>query len=321
MKFQGRLSGMSKRKPIKKIMAKKNDAAVTLEKTGAPDATFLSSLQVTNWTEFGIETTRHERRSLVQESTGDITQRINRDLTELADRVLNPKMALDHGKMENAAEHLSAMATMAARFLEDLSRTGAKFEIELAAARKHHWPVNLSLGRKKKPNSSEFIRTIHGFDKVKKYLVNIRLGESPAHPMKSLGNPKVKIFKKAAELLFSCLLDYRERGVWANFTPWAKDLSALKIPMTEDNVGDWWAVAKRWMNEQWVMHPEYFVHLKKACKHEKSRIDKSGKKIIEEKGVSLDRPDTGLFESQIKSHVIDLRLAEAFYDLVKPANL
>ena len=91
--------------------------------------------------------------------------------------------------------------------------------------------------------------------------------------------------------------------------------------MTKDNVNDWWAVAKRWMDEQWEAKPELFTPLKKACKHEKSRKGKDDKKIIEEKNVSLDRSDTGLFESEIKSRVIDLRLREAFFALAKPADL
>jgi hypothetical protein len=297
------------------------------EKAGAPPAFSLRALQIGNFLEHTIEETRLKRLFLAPESTDDITKRVWLELWELADRVLNPGMrrkGLENTAKEilegmadstNAAEKLSAMAVTAAELLEELADSNAKYEIILAAARNHKRPVNLSLGVRRKT------ATLQSAEDAKKYLIKIKLGKSPRGPLQSLTDPKATPFTKAAELILHDLLRWRERGAWANLTSWNKDLLFLHYPMTKNNVNDWWAVAKCWLDEQWETKPELFTPLKKACKHEKSRKGKDGKKIIEEKEVSLDRSDVGLFESQIKSHVIDLRLKEAFFALAKPADL
>jgi hypothetical protein len=222
---------------------------------------------------------------------------------------------------ENAAEDLAALASTAADILQQLAVTDARQQICSAAEIRNSWPVNIQLGVKRINGSREYGVTLKDAKKVKEFLQSIQLGRNPERPLKRLQDPEATPFTKAAELLLSRLLDWREDGACVNFTPWAKDLMSLDYPMTKDNVNDWWTVAKRWMDEQWEAKPELFTPLKKACRHEKSWKDKAGKKIIEEKEVSLDRSDTGLFDSEIKSRVIDLRLKEAFFALAKPADL
>lgn len=300
---------MKKRKATTKVVVKKERTAASQDKTGAPPAYFLQALQalqVENSVVYLVERMRTERESLAQESTDDITKRIYRDLLELAHRVRYPRTT--RKGLENAAEHLSAMATTAASFLEQLADTDAS-EIILAAMRKHFWPVNLQLGVKRKKGSSEYVKTLKGADKVKDYLVSIRLGQSPPSPLKSLNDPNATPFTKAAELLLRELLNWRDRGVWRNFTSlskltsWSNDLLLLDYPMTADNVDKWWAVAKHWMDEQWATNPQLFKPLIESCKS---------------KGWSLASGRHDNYPSEVRRTVIDVRLKEAFCALVAP---
>ena len=268
------------------------------QKTGAPPAYFLLSLEMGPSVLFLIEHTRAERASLAGEPTKEITKRVWHELLELAERVRYPRVS-SAGEFENAAQDLAAVATAGASFLEDLARTDAKPDIILAAARKTTWPVNLRLGVKRK--KGELCPTFESADKVKDYLISIRLGESPERILKHVQDPEANPFKRAAEMLVQALLDWREKGMfragqWDN--PWARELVSLDYPMTAANVGRWWAVAKLWMDEQWESNRDLFRPLIKHLK--------------------LDNPQ--YTESMVKSRVIDDSLKKAFKALVAPAE-
>jgi hypothetical protein len=279
------------------------------ENTGGPPASALQALQVGNWLEYTIEQNRQKRQLLAQDSTDKIAGRVWLDLWELADRVLNPMRLprFTRKGLENAAEQLSAMAVTAADLLEELADdSNPKYEIILAAARNHKWPVNLSLGRKGKTVS------LQGADDAKKYLIKIKVGWGPRGPLHSLTNPKATIFTRAAELILHQLLDWRERDAWKlpsgepdaweKRTSWNKDLLSLRYPMTARNVADWWALAKLWLDEQWEANPKLFKPLIASCKS---------------KGKSLAGDRHEHFPSEVRRDVIDVRLREAFFALAK----
>jgi hypothetical protein len=304
---------MKKRKPINNSTVKKGRTGANQEMTGAPPVFSLQALQVGNWLESTVELTRKKRESLAPESTDEIANRVWLELWELADRVLNPERMTRKGlenaaeqfleglpDSRNAAEKLSAMAVTATDLLEQLADSTAKNRISLAAARAHKWPVNLSLGVRRKT------ATLQGAEDAKIYLIEIELGKSPRSPLQSLTDPKATPFTKAAELILHDLLRWRERGAWANLTSWNKDLLSLYYPMTKDNVNEWWSVAKRWMDEQWEAKPEFFTPLIESCKS---------------KGWSLASGRHENYPSEVRRTVIDLRLKEAFFALVESPDL
>jgi hypothetical protein len=251
--------------------------------TGAPPAYFLKTLTVTSSVSLLIEHTRKEREFLVRQSTEEISDRIWLELLELAERIR--KIRLVNGKPENPANDLAVVAILAAKILEELATTDAKIEIMLAAARKNLWPVNLRLGVRKGKV------VLVGADKAKTYLTSIRLGENPPRILKNLQNPEASPFSKAAERLYNALLDWRDLGAWrGEITGWAKKLLLLDVPITSENVNDWWSVAKTWMDEQWVTHNEFFKPLIKQLK--------------------LDCPN--YTPSMVKRRVIDDSLKKAF---------
>jgi hypothetical protein len=295
-----------RKKPLKSIPFKKK-AVASPEKTDAPPAIFLEALKIGNLAELIVEQTKFQRQAsgLVEESTDKISDRVWLELVELADRVLYPRL-VPHGGLENAAEHLSATATAAANFLEQLAHTGAKDMIIAAAERKNSWPVNMRLGNRKKKGSNKFVATLQDFDKVKDFLIDIRLGQSSLGPLKSLNDLNATIFTKTAELLFSEMIHFREFGAAGFRTAWAKKLMLLRYPMTTDNNGEWWSVAKLWMDEQWKSNPELFEPLVAACKS---------------KGKSLAGNRHDLYRSEVKRNVIDVSLRSVFLALAKPANL
>jgi hypothetical protein len=190
-----------------------------------------------------------------------------------------------NGKLENAAVALAGVATVAASILEDLAATDSKVEITVAAARKNCWPVNMRLGKK----GGKVV--LVGANRVRAYLTSIRLSQRPPRILKNLQNPEASLFSKAAELLYSAMLDWRDHGAWrGQITPWAEKLLALDATITSQNVGDWWSVAKIWMDEQWEANKAFFNPL---IKH-------------------LGLHKRALYPSEVKRRVIDDSLKKAF---------
>ena len=285
--------------------AKKPRTKAEREKTGAPPAGFLSALEMEAPIHYLITGSRYERRSHHLLSSGDIMKRVWLDLLELAERIEYPKVS-SRG-LDNSAGNLATVAILAAQLLE-YSSSSKSYEVSqltsFAASEREFWPVLLRLGKKLNKKGE---RCLEGADKAKAYLIRIKQGQDAADKLKYFHDPNANKFNRAAELLLHELVRWRERGACGKITPWAKKLFALgDLPMTKDNVTDWWAVAKPWMDEQWKEHPELFTPLVKACKS---------------KGVALDSGRHDLYGCEVQRNVIDLRLKESFFALAKPADL
>jgi len=273
------------------------------EKTGAPDPIFLKSAPRQDGIGLLLSASRTDRGPLRQLATDEISKTVWLGILELSERVFWPKI-LPSGLLDNrAAKDLAAMATAAADILEELAFFDSpeiSRQVEFAGMAKNRWPVNLSLGAKKNVTGA----ILEGAEKAKAYLVKIRLGEAPAHALKHMGRD-TSIFNRAAQLLLQGLLDLKVRAIPTKMTSWFRDLYALESPMTGANVGKWWSVGKRWMDEQWKKNPDLFKPLIEACRIE-------GKKLAGE---------APLYGSEIRAHIIDLRLKRSFLALVRPSVL
>lgn len=290
----------NKRKSSESLLKRTKSAQ---EKTGAPPPDFLSALEMEAPIHYCITQSRKQRGSFCHITTNDIRKRVWLDLMELADRIDNPKMTSEG--LDDSAQALATVAMVAAELLEHLSSSDSYHErqmISFEARGRESWPVLLRLGVKRDKKGERYLE---GADKAKAYLIRIGQGRDAAG-LKYFGDRDANIFKRAAELLLHELIRWREQGAWRSpVTSWAKKLFALgDLPMTTDNVEKWWAVAKRWMDEQWETNPRLFKPLIESCKSK-------GKPV----------KDAPLYESEKKSRVIDLRLKEAFFALAKPADL
>ncbi len=240
------------------------------QKTGAPPAYFLLNLEVENGTYLLVENSRKERASLATASTDEIKKQIWWALLELAERVVWPKITPRGRLDQTAGRALAAMATSAASILEDLAFSSSievKRAMKCAAANKNYWPVKLGLGLKRKKDGKCY-QVLEGANKAKDYLVSIRLGKGCPTPVKHGNDASVSLFKRAAEYLLEGLLAWREefaRREKAKETRWLSKLLSLDYPMTQDNVDDWWAVSKRWMDEQWEANQKLFGPLIMVC--------------------------------------------------------
>jgi hypothetical protein len=286
---------------------KKGNSKQNPPKTGAPPAHFLAYLGVSR-SLLAAEYGRKQREFLAKQSTKEIAERINLELLELAYRV---RKTFLFGWFENEDKTkrdmrptlaLAVIGTLAANLLEELATTNP-LEIISTAARRNSWPVNMQLGKKNEKT------VLIGAGAVKDYLTKIRLGWKPPRIYANHRSPKTSPFRQAAELLYNSLLDWREIGAWRGYadgepTEWNRKLSSLRPPMTPCNVNEWWADAKEWMDEQWAENPDLFKPLIASCAS---------------KGKSLT--DAGLFESERKSRMINLRLKEAFFALAKATEL
>jgi len=286
-------------------------------KTGAPPAYFLLALGDLDPMTSLSQAWEKERESLATLPTEEIFDRIWYSLVELADRVGRPRLrpkgsdssepsvqleaALKSlADSSNAAQDLATVAISAANLLHELAHSKCfkvALDISFVARRRPTWPVNMNFVTK---NGK---RCLEGVEKVRTYLDKIQLGQNapfiPLHSMERNSSP----FKRAAESLLYHLYHQRKDPSLL-FTPWQKRLRSLEIPMTKENAKEWWSVAKAWMDEQWESNPELFKPLIASCAS---------------KGQSLTV--AGLFESEKKSRVIDLRLKEAFFALVKAVDL
>jgi hypothetical protein len=278
-------------------------------KTGAPRAAFLTHgvadpadiLRL----RLLVESSRKEREAFRSLPTDEVSKQLWWGLLELAERVMRPR--LTKGRLENAAGDLALIATAAARFLEDFARSNLDEEkrcINMAARRKSHWPVLLRLGSKRNRRGGPSA-TLEGADKAKAYLRSIQLGQDAPEAIKHIVDPNATPFKRTAAWFCQGLFDLQQEWRGA-LTPWARRLYALDLPMTGDNVEEWWSVAKEWIDEQWETNRDGFRPLIAACKS---------------KGKSLAGGRHELYESEVRRNVIDVRLKEAFFALAKPARL
>lgn len=274
--------------------------------TGAPPAGFLSALEMEAPIHYLITQSRMERISFGEMTTDQIMKRVWLDLIELADRIDNPKFTSKG--LDNSAQSLATVAILAAKLLEHSSSSNSFHERQLVrfeARERECWPVLLRLGVKRNKKGE---RCLEGADKAKAYLTRIEQGQDASNKLKYFGNCNANKFKRAAELLLHELVRWREQGAWrGTITSWAKELFALgDLPMTAENVEKWWAVAKRWMDEQWETNQKLFKPLIESCKS---------------KGKSLASDRHDLYPSEVRRTIIDLRLKEAFFALVESHGL
>ncbi|MDB6021275.1 MAG: hypothetical protein JWQ04_1132 [Pedosphaera sp.] len=233
-------------------------------------------------------------------STGKIGEQIYSELTELASRVGWPQF--DGKRVDRAADVLAGLAIFAAQLLEYLAFSGERDErvnLGWAAKEKNSWPVLLRLGVKQNRNGQR-TAILEGAKKAKEYLSAIQLGKNATQVLRHLADRKTNPFKMAAELLLHELCRWRESGAWREpVTSWGRKLLFLEYPMTAKNVGEWWSLAKAWMDEQWTANPDLFEPL---IKH-----------------LSLDRKKHT--PSLVKRQVIDDSLKKAFLTLAVPDDL
>lgn len=284
-------------------MKKSNSNAVPKRKPrlGAPQLVLLPSSE--SEVRLLLQARHADLEPLRSLPTEEIERQVFLGLLELAGRVCCPR--LTRKGSENPAKNLAGMATAAARFLQDLAFSDSVFDVQLAAMARSSWPVVLRLGTKVTGGKRKEV--LQDAEWAKEYLRRIKLDQTSSPKFKYLSNPRANMFNKAAEVLVHQLLEWRERAIRASAnTPWARRLLSLDSPMTAKNVSDWWAVAKEWADEQWEANPEPFKPLIEACK---------------KRGQSLGGSNHDLFPSEVRARVIDSRLKEAFFSLVKRPDL
>lgn len=252
-----------------------------------------------------FEETREKRRRFFGMPTKELEETLWHGLLELAERVKHPRLSVSRHYEE--AQWLAGIAGGAANLLEGLAFCGipeAEDGIAQAASGRTEWPVNLQLttcGRKGKA-CTQLRGTAHARD----FLTRIRLGGGGARPRSSLLDRDGSIFKKAAELVFSELLDWREHHapLLVDKSAWAKRLLVLEPHMDRLNVEEWWKVAKEWLYALWDSHHHLFEPLVRS-------MASGGRPLAE----------VGLYPAERKTRVIDSRLQEAFRALATRADL
>jgi hypothetical protein len=200
----------------------------------------------------------------------------------------------------HAANALVFLTQWAATYLENLFFNQRELVKEIARTR-DLWPVNL--GRRVKIIKDEPTHEVTRLAFAHNYLTDIELNSqcnSPS-PHESGAEP-VSPFKLAAEQLYSQMLLLKHdphHHVWfPKVTPWAKQLFALKMPMTKSNSADWWKVAKVYLDERWDKEQQEF------------------KPLIKHLGLKLSIKVP--YQSMIKRRVIDNDLNDAFIALARP---
>ena len=254
---------------------------------------------------------RHGLWKEVNSTDSETAKKAQKEIIQLADKYFE-------AEPKHAANALAFVTKRAATWLETLSVKRAELMREVAREFLL-WPVNMGL--RPKANSKAGQRRIEMVltrrDFAENYLKSLGVNMDSRSPESAYsGADKKSPFRIAAESLYTDLLRMKrnppaahflkegKRGWIVNVTPWAKKLFALQEPMTTANVGRWWEVAKFWLDEQWEANRDLFRPLIARCK-------------------SKDKPlaEAPLFDSEVKSRVIDLRLREAFFALAKPADL
>jgi hypothetical protein len=207
----------------------------------------------------------------------------------------------------DAADALAHVAVDTAKWLENLSVKRAEVIREVASTMAL-WPVNMGM-KKRATNKGGKGSVITRRDFAKEYLEGLGVGSKCKWPSaEHTGAQGPSLFRLAAERLLVDLLKMKRNPAFhfKKMTPWACRLVALPEPMTEDNVGKWWAVAKCLVDEQWEASPRFFDPLVKSCGTWQPVI--KGKRRV-------PIADAGIHPSQRKSRVIDQRLQEAFETL------
>jgi hypothetical protein len=274
------------------------------------------------WRYAGFSPCRHITEKLANKLRHGLWKEINSTDSETAKKAQKEMIQLLDKYLEaepkHAANALAFVTKQAATWLENLSAKRAALMKEVAREFSL-WPVNMGL-RPKVNNKAgkrkiEIVLTRRDF--AEEYLKGLGVNTDSRLPESAYSGADVKSpFRIAAEQLYTDLLLMKrnppnwhflkkgKRGWVLNMTPWAKKLFALQEPMTTANVGHWWKVAKFWLDERWEANRDLFRPLIGSCKSK-------GKPLTE----------APLFDSEVKSHVIDLRLREAFFALAKPADL
>jgi hypothetical protein len=199
-----------------------------------------------------------------------------------------------------AANALAFVARTATQHLEHLfSRRPAL--IKEIARKRALWPVNL--GVRVKVVKGKPVREVTGLSLARNYVLELELNSPGDFP--STHSRAASPFRLAAEGLYWKMLmlkDHPREHVWfSRVTPWAKQLFALTVPMTNGNSLQWWKVAKVYLYERWDKAQEEFKPL----------IKRLGFKYPIQLSSKIP------FESVIKSRVIDNDLKDAFLSLAR----
>lgn len=175
-----------------------------------------------------------------------------------------------------AAMHLAEIGTDVARRLELLAAQQPQL-VKSVAQRRTDWPVNLHLSKADINGKRSLLRS----ETAKEYLSAIELNvfSHAPHDVSAFAvKPrKPKTFSIAAEQVVKHLRFLRNNtDVWlphrassgedrrvaiAEIPEWVTHLMALREPITESNVPDWWAVAKEFLDEVLRLNPVAFKPL------------------------------------------------------------
>ena len=170
----------------------------------------------------------------------------------------DPELDGDH---QPAIMLLAIIAREAPRILEALAnREGTAELVKLIAARSPDWPVNLTLEKGK----------VRRLTFARKYLQKLGVGSQCSLSQVGVtGDEDTSPFNVAARRLLRRLIILKHS--FRHFPPsrlssWKRHLVALAEPMTKENVRQWWAVAKVWLDERWKMNKLEFKTLIDADK-------------------------------------------------------
>lgn len=205
----------------------------------------------------------------------------------------------DEAEPKHAATNLALIARDATARLENLSQKRSPLMREVAKEFES-WPVNM--GVELKVSRGKIIPKVTGSDFAKDYLVKlgVNLPSRPSGGDRNGTRPQKRFRAAACSLHEGLVMMRRDPKFWfKRMTPWAKDLLSLSEPMTKANWGDWWKLAKVWVDEQWETNRESFLPLIAR----RSKLDPV-----------LHTP------SMVKSQVIDDGLKKAFKGLAIPVE-
>ncbi len=260
----------------------------------------------------------------INSTDSETAEKAQKELTQLLNKYFEAEPKL-------AAHALAFVTKQAAYSLEGLSVKRAALMKEVARGFSL-WPVNMGLrakvNNKDGKRTTEMVLTRRDF--AEKYLKGLGVNTDSRFPESAhSGAKKISPFRIAAEQLYTDLLLMKHSPPNWNFlkiSSWAKKLFALPEPMTTANAGDWWKVAKFWLDEQWDLDQEAFAPLIAVSKKWKNDFGSTSPygagsgplKRVKRKVPITEAP---LYPSELRSTVIDSRLKEAFCALAKPADL
>ena len=152
---------------------------------------------------------------------------------------------------------IAETALTSTTMLEELSHLQPDLLKEIASDYSH-WPVNIQM--KKEPGNKGL--RIHGKKFAEDYLKDLGVGTGDTqHESLYYPGRTQSLYGMAAKSILRDLLEMRSSSyeffdtditrATSHRTPWQKQVMTLSPPMTQENVDQWWSVAKEYLDNTW----------------------------------------------------------------------